>query len=492
MLAIDRSELQRGADGHFSGAVVWSGHNMSPSPFLVLPSILEESVIQGVHAVAAALTFDERPDSVDGHPAHEFYVIKDGVIQEDAHALAELLQPALHTLRQHADRSPICASSARGRCTPCTCLIRRYRPFERRSHYEHVDGHAAVTAVVSLSRRSGYQGGLFLSNLTTRWWLPLDDGEAVVHASDLFHGVHVTEGERWSLVVWFRTCARCTMAGAGDWYLARAVAGEPFGAFLHASRASQALTTALDRDALAARWYNVSAHGGFAPAQHLLGNAYAVGKGLPVDLKLAAAWLERAVAGGSLRRAVAGGSMPSEALGGTQRFSEVLAEHADTSGCSARRADREAVPRTAFSAAPIGTGSAAGSTPVMSAVVSADGTGSAAGSTPVVSAVVSADGTGPSGGPSVGSRAAYDLARLLLRGVEFGWPSPLPESSQDPCVRAAELLTAAAADGHVRARAELSANKGTCELRGGNRLVRKKDDPLPSSSYELDHHGITE
>ena len=322
MLAIDRSELQRGADGHFSGAVVWSGHNMRPSPFLVLPSILEENVIQGVHAVAAALTFDERPDSVDGHPAHEFYVIKDGVIQEDAHALAELLQPALHTLRHLADRSPICASSARGRCTPCTCLIRRYRPFERRSHYEHVDGHAAVTAVVSLSRRSGYQGGLFLSNLTTRWWLPLDDGEAVVHASDLFHGVQVTEGERWSLVVWFRTCARCTMAGAG---------------------------------------------------------------------------------------------MP---------------------------ADREAVPRTAFSAAPIGTGSAASSTPVVSAVVSADGSG------------------GPSGGPSVGSRAAYDLARLLLRGVEFGWPSPLPESSQDPCVRAAELLTAAAADGHVRARAELSANKG--------------------------------
>ena len=264
MLAIDRSELHHGADGHFSGAVVWSGHNMRPSPFMVLPLSLEENVIQRVHAVAAALTFDLRPDSVDGHPAHEFYVIKDGVIQEDAHALAELLQPALHTLRQHADRSPICASSARGRCTPCTCLIRRYRPFERRSHYEHVDGHAAVTAVVSLSHRREYQGGLFLSNLTTRWWLPLDVGEAVVHASDLFHGVHVTEGERWSLVVWFRTCARCTMAGAGDWYLARAVAGEPFGAFLHASRASQALTTALDRHALAARWYNVSALGGFA------------------------------------------------------------------------------------------------------------------------------------------------------------------------------------------------------------------------------------
>ena len=210
--------------------------------------------------------------------------------------------------------------------------------------------------------------------------------------------------------------------------------------------------------------HQVSALGGFAPAQHLLGNAYATGQGLPVDLKLAAAWLERAVAGGSLQRAVAVGSMPSEALGGTQRHSEVLAEHAFTpraftSGGTIggfARADREEVPRTAFIAAPIGSArhGADGST-FLSAVVSADG------STPVLSAVVSADGSGgPSGGPSVGSRAAYDLARLLLRGVENGWPSPLPESAQDPCVRAAELLTAAAADGHVRARAELA--KGSC------------------------------
>ena len=226
--------------------------------------------------------------------------------------------------------------------------------------------------------------------------------------------------------------------------------------------------------------HQVSALGGFAPAQHLLGNAYATGQGLPVDLKLAAAWLERAVAGGSLQRAVAVRSMPSEALGGTQRHSEVLAEHAFTpraftSGGSiggSARADREEVPRTALIAAPIGSArhGADGSTPVLSAVVSADGSTpvlsavvSADGSTPVLSAVVSADGSGgPSGGPSVGSRAAYDLARLLLRGVENGWPSPLPESAQDPCVRAAELLTAAAADGHVRARAELA--KGSCEL----------------------------
>jgi hypothetical protein len=57
----------------------------------------------------------------------------------------------------------------------------------------------------------------------------------------------------------------------------------------------------------------------------------------------------------------------------------------------------------------------------------------------------------------VGSRAAFDLARLLLRGVEYGWPSPLPAAAADPSERAAELLAVAAADGHVRAQEMLDA-----------------------------------
>ena len=63
-------------------------------------------------------------------------------------------------------------------------------------HYEHVDGHAAATAVLSLSPATDYRGGLYLSNLTSRTLLPLEAGDAVVHASDLFHGVDVTDGER--------------------------------------------------------------------------------------------------------------------------------------------------------------------------------------------------------------------------------------------------------------------------------------------------------
>ena len=223
------------------------------------------------------------------------------------------------------------------RLLSCTSLIRRYRPSERLAHYEHVDGHAAATAVISLSSRREYRGGLFLSNLTTRTLLPLDSGDAVLHASDLFHGVDVAEGERWSLVVWFRTCPHCTMAGSSEWYRARAEAGEPFGAFLHASRVTQTISSPKERQARAAYWYNRSAVGGFAPAMHRMGNAYATGEGVPADLRAAAYWLERAITSGSA---------------------------SDTAGSSR------------------------------------------------------------SSGPSVASRAAFDLARLLLRGVEYGWPSP--------------------------------------------------------------------
>ena len=79
---------------------------------------------------------------------------------------------------------------------------------------------------------------------------------------------------------------------------------------------------------------------------------------------------------------------------------------------------------------------------------------------------------GGAGGPSVGARAAFDLARLLLRGDEMGWPSPysagplevqvaaaegvaLLKESVEPHERAVELLTWAAADGHARARRSL-------------------------------------
>lgn len=348
------------------GTVEWS--HQRPSRFTVLERFLQPHVASSVRSRAAELTFDERPDSVDGAPAHELYVIKDGKTLQPT--LADLTTPALRALKTHVASWPICRDN--GGCTPCTSLIRRYRPHERRSHYEHVDGHASATAVVSLSLASEYRGGLYLSNLTHRRLLPLSVGDAILHRADLFHGVQVSGGERWSWVVWFRTCFHCTMGRSSEWYRSRAESGDPFGQFLHASRVGQGVRDERARRALAALWYNRSALGGFAPAMHALGNAYAAGDGVAADLRTVALWLERAVTSGGAR--AGGGAARATAAGG---------------------------------------------------------------------ATV--------GGPRVGSRAAFDLARLLLRGVDMGWPSPLAAAADDPATRAAELLATAAADGHARA-----------------------------------------
>uniref|UniRef100_A0A7S2IG85 Fe2OG dioxygenase domain-containing protein n=1 Tax=Haptolina brevifila TaxID=156173 RepID=A0A7S2IG85_9EUKA len=174
----------------------------SPSTaFTILQAHVDTSHVSRIRSMASMLTFDERPDSVDGRPAHELYILRDGAVVNSAD-LHTLMQPSLVRLtREVNDRRAICKATLAG-CKPCTSLIRRYRPGERRTHSEHIDGHAAVTAVVSLSHATDFSGGFFVSNLSSRALVPLERGDAVIHASDLFHGVDVRSGERWSWVVW--------------------------------------------------------------------------------------------------------------------------------------------------------------------------------------------------------------------------------------------------------------------------------------------------
>ena len=89
--------------------------------------------------------------------------------------------------------------------------MRRYRSGERLSHAMHQDGHALVTALVSLSMYDEeYQGGLYVSNGggsggVTRQFLRLDAGDVILHQPYLYHGVQVLDAsdgpsktERWS------------------------------------------------------------------------------------------------------------------------------------------------------------------------------------------------------------------------------------------------------------------------------------------------------
>ena len=200
------------------------------------------------------------------------------------------LKPSLDRLSRFVNLRLAICRDAPGGCTACTSLVRRYRHGERRSHPEHVvsaagvepqtrrlagstqpyyltlctrywqDGHAAVTAVASLSDPTDFTGGFYLSNLSQRALLPMQLGDAIIHASDLFHGVEVREGERWSLVVWFRTCPRCSLAGSTHWYEQRAEAGESFAQFLHARRLAHSHRREPRRLVIATTWLNRSAY----------------------------------------------------------------------------------------------------------------------------------------------------------------------------------------------------------------------------------------
>ena len=220
---------------------------------------------------------------------------KDGSAQERAlrlplrAALMRIMGPILDEritplVRQ---RYPaVCQKSSARSCTPCYSLVRRYRPGERRSHACHHDGHALVTVVVSLSDWGReYKGGLYVATgRSARMSLALSRGDAVVHQSDLLHGVQVgraarppspqqrprpppcapshaaaaalrhpstraalrapgvlraqVEGassERWSWVLWYTDSAQCEDHGH-EWFASCADSGDAVCQMLHASK----------------------------------------------------------------------------------------------------------------------------------------------------------------------------------------------------------------------------------------------------------------
>jgi len=98
----------------------------------------------------------------------------------------------------------------------------------------HFDLNALVTVVIGLN--DNFKGGLYVSTGTTntkqqnqkkekkkekkekakkkmkneeiflpsRYYLPLKTGDAVIHQSDLLHGVRVESGHRWSWILWLK------------------------------------------------------------------------------------------------------------------------------------------------------------------------------------------------------------------------------------------------------------------------------------------------
>ena len=189
--------------------------------FSVIKGIVSRAEIRGMLKILTRVEaqFDTDPDSVDGMPTFEIYTEKPDaewesnelassalnvvgtpkrgmgsdplrrLLQNRARAiLAERITPYVRQAFPHA-----CGRGMGRACTPCYSLIRRYREGERQSHGVHHDGHAIVTVVVSLSEYGvDYRGGLYVTTSRgQKRFLALRKGDAVVHQSDLYHGVKV-------------------------------------------------------------------------------------------------------------------------------------------------------------------------------------------------------------------------------------------------------------------------------------------------------------
>ena len=269
------------------------------SHFAALPKVLSADDVEAILSVVnrTDLTFDVDPDSIDGMASHEFYLFSDeqndavnhlkgdadpAVFDSRRSARAEVLrrlgpvvdERIIPFVRQHWPDA--CNSSAGRACRVCSSVVRRYVPELRRGVKPHRDHEAIVTAVISLSDygREYRDGGLYVAvddhDHRGRQLLALSRGDAVVHRTDLLHGValHDETSARWSLILWIRDSATCDRHNL-EWHRGCAEAGDPICQFLFAGAHNDPTQRAQDpaRMREAVRWMQLAAENGHPSAR---------------------------------------------------------------------------------------------------------------------------------------------------------------------------------------------------------------------------------
>ena len=339
------------------GSQLWSnssGALLGTSSFFVLPSLLSRKQVKQLRKLLKDTTPDMDSDSVDKMPTLELVLERNGSIEqamelpgkEDLRSpsiakkrqlmrkrVAAITQPIMHeriTPFVRARYPQLCGQSAARACTPCHSIVRRYMPGERRTHDMHFDLHAAVTVVVSLSDYgTEHRGGLQIQAAggATAQVLPLKRGDAVVHESDLQHGVRMPDddGSRWSWILWYLDSERCD-AFVDEWHRGCAESGSSLCQYLHSLRlggkvraelweestklsamvdASGAVINGDDASKLdkakaaalveAANWARLAAQSGLGRAMDHYAMLLRSGKGVAKDEVAASVWLRRAI-----------------------------------------------------------------------------------------------------------------------------------------------------------------------------------------------------
>ena len=189
------------------------------------------------------------------------------------------------------------------KCRPCSSLIRRYLPGERRTHGIHRDGQAIVTSVMSFTDYgSDFLGGLYVAaNGVGRQVVALRKGDVVIHTNDLLHGVQVDDfedrkSERWSWIIWFLDSDTCDNLGY-EWNKKCAKKGDPLCQYLHGWRVHENphLTNA-QHHKQRKKWMSLSGAQGFGEACFKVGRQYFQYQ----NLTGAIWWLQKARAAGEV------------------------------------------------------------------------------------------------------------------------------------------------------------------------------------------------
>jgi len=326
----------RDIDGLQTGTMRWPSIDKNATLFVQDMMISNEESTNMMN-ILREVTFDEDLDSVDGMSTFEFYIYShNDYFPRGKPDRSEKIRTSRKKVRSRIRKitDPItrrvedvvnkiykddkCGGGEDAPCQVCYSFVRRYLDTERTfksflthshmyththihthtgtTHRDHLDIKSMITVVMSLNRYGqDYTGGLYVRSggSSERFFVPLHPTRAVIHTSDILHGVDVMQGERWSFIMWISNDSNCDPNASRKWHLNEAKDGDPMAMFLHAKRTSSSSSSS-SREAL--EMMKKAAESGFARAMNEFGMWKREGShGVVRNISEATSWFKRAV-----------------------------------------------------------------------------------------------------------------------------------------------------------------------------------------------------
>jgi len=277
-----------------NGTVTWNFPNFRKVSILRrLRSVISKEEAQEMLQLLPK-QFSTIADSVDKLPSHEYYIEN---YADGGPFAGDALVNLSHSVIEMRLLPYIRQKYACPQCRSCVSLVRRYQAGERMSHPAHYDRQAFITAMISLtSSGTDFTGGLYVRSLPgTEQFVDTQAGEAIIHQSDLEHGVKVHKGVRYSWIIWFQDRSQCSSSPNPDWFIDSAIHVDPIAIYNLGAVLTEGEHEKQDyEERVGFKAFLQAAETGYARAQFKVGNAYYSGKGVDQNYTAAHYWYEKA------------------------------------------------------------------------------------------------------------------------------------------------------------------------------------------------------